>query len=320
MEAKFWNSLGTLPQIEGFPVTAKLKTGEEVVTTVTRCEIGWKLADLLLENVSGWGPPPGPIIVHSGNPDASKPRGVFAAMGSPDWFTYAESTRIMEQVSDERFRQIFQLGFTATHDDCHSLGQLIECAIAYANNARGILTKGRSEDAPWFQPSDTPERDLIKAAALLMAEVERRRRIPNQVTLLKDESGAVIGKIIKPEQGNWPTVEDIFESAQPRPIDPPLYQKPHFYSSGEERERASQEPVVSDLTIKDEAGQPLEIGCRIAGRSKGQQPGQSIRNLTLLAYEPDSPQPYVTNGGRYELALKDHQPDLLAWMKQHVTE
>lgn len=78
---------------------------------------------------------------------------------------------------EERQRQIHEEGFSAEHDDHYKEGELAECAAAYATAASTSLSI-----SPWpfryasFNPSDDPQRNIIKAMALLSAEYDRIER------------------------------------------------------------------------------------------------------------------------------------------------
>lgn len=82
----------------------------------------------------------------------------------------------------ERQRQVTAEGWTPGHDDQHAEGELAAAATAYAFNA---ATAGRyyAHDPIWFWPwgdgswkPTTPRRDLVKAGALILAEIERLDR------------------------------------------------------------------------------------------------------------------------------------------------
>ena len=80
----------------------------------------------------------------------------------------------------ERIRQVDAEGWTAEHDDAHKDMSLSRAAACYALNASGALQEVRkvwpdSWDDGWFKPRDT-RRDLIRAAALILAEIERMDR------------------------------------------------------------------------------------------------------------------------------------------------
>lgn len=89
-------------------------------------------------------------------------------------------------VQEERRRQITAEGWTPEHDDEHADGQMAQAAGCYALHAGGIGTDwpdGRQNGAALFWPWDkdswkptTPRRDLVKACALALAEIERLDR------------------------------------------------------------------------------------------------------------------------------------------------
>jgi hypothetical protein len=87
----------------------------------------------------------------------------------------------LEDVVAERQRQIEAEGWTAEHDDQHDFGDLAAAAGCYAINAdaEGWLATDRQTywpwDDAWWKPS-TPRRDMVKAAALLIAAIERHDR------------------------------------------------------------------------------------------------------------------------------------------------
>lgn len=78
----------------------------------------------------------------------------------------------------ERQRQITAEGWTPEHDDQHEVGELATAAACYAGNAGGYVWQGGwpGEVWPWarewWKPS-TPRRDLVKSAAIILAEIER---------------------------------------------------------------------------------------------------------------------------------------------------
>lgn len=86
----------------------------------------------------------------------------------------------------ERQRQIEVEGWTPAHDDTHDRGELAGAGSAYAMSAAAAL-RTRSPApittpppffpfaAEYWKPT-TARRDLIKAAALLLAEIERLDR------------------------------------------------------------------------------------------------------------------------------------------------
>ncbi|MEV1967261.1 hypothetical protein ABZR56_12415 [Pseudomonas aeruginosa] len=89
-------------------------------------------------------------------------------------------------VQAERRRQVEAEGWTPEHDDEHADGQMAQAAGCYALHAGGIGTDwpdGRQNGSALFWPWDkdswkptTPRRDLVKACALALAEIERLDR------------------------------------------------------------------------------------------------------------------------------------------------
>jgi hypothetical protein len=85
----------------------------------------------------------------------------------------------------ERQRQISAEGWTPAHDDEHSEGEMALAAASYAINAVAseyhTANPGSDPglvwpwDREWWKPKG-PRRDLVRAAALLQAEIERRDR------------------------------------------------------------------------------------------------------------------------------------------------
>lgn len=87
-------------------------------------------------------------------------------------------TQAATDVLAERQRQITAEGWTPEHDDQHEVGELATAAACYAGNAGGYVWQGGwpGEVWPWpreyWKPS-TPRRDLVKSAAMILAEIER---------------------------------------------------------------------------------------------------------------------------------------------------
>jgi hypothetical protein len=93
-------------------------------------------------------------------------------------------SRVMADILRERQRQIEQEGFCQEHDRQHDAGELSRAATCYALSASDQL---RGEPAPtfehdfmavwpwdrdWWKPK-SPRRDLVKAGALIVAELDR---------------------------------------------------------------------------------------------------------------------------------------------------
>lgn len=93
------------------------------------------------------------------------------------------------ELAEERSRQIHAEGFRLEHDDQWSKGELGKLAICYTDHAvfsaEGHPDYERDDMRPWlpgnmnskwWKPSNNPRRDLIKAGALILAEIERLDR------------------------------------------------------------------------------------------------------------------------------------------------
>ena len=85
-------------------------------------------------------------------------------------------------IAVERQRQIEAEGWTPEHDDEHDDGVLVRAAICYADKAATQARGGRGVGQlrptwPWdhsyWKPADDPVRNLVKAGALIAAEIDR---------------------------------------------------------------------------------------------------------------------------------------------------
>ncbi|MFI7786913.1 hypothetical protein EN46_26500, partial [Citrobacter amalonaticus] len=93
-------------------------------------------------------------------------------------------------IMSERLRQINVEGYTPEHDDGYDGGELAGAAVCYARhvstrgwiyaeNPAAYQDEGVPDDWPWaeewWKPA-SPYRDLEKAGALILAEMERINR------------------------------------------------------------------------------------------------------------------------------------------------
>ncbi|HEP9311155.1 TPA: hypothetical protein VDV40_000174 [Pseudomonas aeruginosa] len=87
-------------------------------------------------------------------------------------------------VQTERRRQINVEGWTPEHDDAHSHGEMARAAACYAlagssapkdGTAALLVSLAWPWDEQWWKPS-TARRDMVKACALGLAEIERLDR------------------------------------------------------------------------------------------------------------------------------------------------
>lgn len=102
----------------------------------------------------------------------------------------AEMTNAARDVLAERARQIGEEGWTAEHDDAHGDGEMAFAAACYAmqvaldcisrNDLRQTVSRTIRELWPWslhwWKPKSR-RADLVKAGALILAEIERLDRI-----------------------------------------------------------------------------------------------------------------------------------------------
>ncbi|EOB2743843.1 hypothetical protein RJ219_004761 [Enterobacter hormaechei] len=78
-------------------------------------------------------------------------------------------------VASERQRQMSIEGWTSEHDDAYQNSELADAAACYAINAhnQGFSTPAHWPwDPEWWKQSGA-RRDLVKAGALILAEIER---------------------------------------------------------------------------------------------------------------------------------------------------
>jgi hypothetical protein len=96
----------------------------------------------------------------------------------------------IDDIAAERQRQKDVEGWSPEHDDAHTGGELLRAAICYAQHpithpmALRQLGPGKPCDmwpweASWWKPKN-PRRDLVRAAALIVAEIERLDRATDQ--------------------------------------------------------------------------------------------------------------------------------------------
>jgi len=91
----------------------------------------------------------------------------------------------IQLIMEERERQISQEGWTPEHDDQHVHGELNRAAQRYAQLAAvqvvntampGMAPTGWPWESAWWKPSEDPRRNLVKAGALIAAEIDRLNR------------------------------------------------------------------------------------------------------------------------------------------------
>lgn len=95
----------------------------------------------------------------------------------------------VDLIAAERSRQVEVEGFTAEHDDEHFLGELAGAAACYAalasRQAASGLNRAEAQSPPcqswrwsheWWKPSFDPVHNLVRAGALIAAEIDRLER------------------------------------------------------------------------------------------------------------------------------------------------
>ena len=134
------------------------------------------LAELLGLRVVGQGETPTDHANVSPLPDAEA-----EALGIPNPGGMISSRdRVLGDIEAERRRQIWVEGWTPEHDDSHQPGELARAAGCYAWCAfdqhhwrrAGLEPGAWPGEAKWWKPKG-PRRDLVRAAALIVAEIER---------------------------------------------------------------------------------------------------------------------------------------------------
>lgn len=87
-------------------------------------------------------------------------------------------------ILSERARQLAVEGWTPEHDDDATEAQLVRAAICYADFGARLATTHDEKWVPrwpwaqiWWKPERTdPIRNLVKAGALIAAEIDRLQR------------------------------------------------------------------------------------------------------------------------------------------------
>lgn len=98
----------------------------------------------------------------------------------------SDMTKAALDVLAERRRQIEVEGWTPQHDDEHDNWELSRAAVCYGDmGGNGPFSYPHTVHPPrgwpwhwtWWKPSDDPRRNLVKAGALILAEIERLDRM-----------------------------------------------------------------------------------------------------------------------------------------------
>jgi hypothetical protein len=135
-------------------------------------------AELAVKTPTHWRTPPPPPQLQGAQPPST-------TGGDAEAVDAKRLTQAVRDVLAERQRQIDVEGWDAHHDDEHQGGEgsLAAAAAAYAiesvpgtrTQEFGAVPKCWPWERQWWKPS-TPRRMLVKAAALVLAEIERLDR------------------------------------------------------------------------------------------------------------------------------------------------
>jgi len=83
-------------------------------------------------------------------------------------------------ITKERQRQISKESWTPEHDDAHDTGDLLQAAAVYMAQSSDFASPLDEVPWPWgkewWKPSSDPVRNLVKAGALIAAEIDRLSR------------------------------------------------------------------------------------------------------------------------------------------------
>lgn len=93
----------------------------------------------------------------------------------------------IELIAYERLRQVEAERYSTEHDDAHVDGQLLSAALCYAGVERLVMMGAPVSrntppfEWPWaevdWKPTDDAVRNLVKAGALIAAEIDRLQRV-----------------------------------------------------------------------------------------------------------------------------------------------
>lgn len=102
--------------------------------------------------------------------------------GTPAWEREIVGSRALADVVQERIRQVADEGWTAEHDDAHGDDSMAIAAACYAlPPGMRQMTElgcpwGWPWDPSWWKPKGS-RRDKVRAAALIIADIDRMDRL-----------------------------------------------------------------------------------------------------------------------------------------------
>ncbi|MFW4908531.1 hypothetical protein ACOAO4_14060 [Pseudomonas aeruginosa] len=127
------------------------------------------------------------LVVAALEADGDRPTSKYALSELKKVLDAAPGTEVPQawlDVQAERRRQVEAEGWTPEHDDAHSHGEMARAAACYALAGSSAPNDGTAAllvslawpwDEQWWKPTTT-RRDLVKACALGLAEIERLDR------------------------------------------------------------------------------------------------------------------------------------------------
>ena len=105
--------------------------------------------------------------------DEDPSEGAFDAAIEAGWIDPRDQTKALIDVMNERARQQDAEGWTPEHDDQHNCSEMAYAAAAYILGYQQLWPI--FWDTAWLKLTDK-RRDLVKAGALILAEIERLDR------------------------------------------------------------------------------------------------------------------------------------------------
>lgn len=143
----------------------------------------------------GWARPKGGNYFTRNELSAKRIGGLVPVYAAPPASRMARLTDAARDMLAERRRQVEAEGWTPKHDDEHDKGEMARAAACYALHAGSCFAWRADEyqsakphegnpaaqdrlwpwDMQWWKPKD-PRRDLVRAGALILAELERLDR------------------------------------------------------------------------------------------------------------------------------------------------
>lgn len=150
--------------------------------------------------------------------DHADPEGPGSTDAHPAFFAVDQIVADLDQpyvhvamdLAGERHRQIAEEGFDTEHDDAHANGEIARAAACYAASA--ALDDDRAPSAyfeevlewlwpwsvQWWKPKDR-RRDLVRAGALIVAEIERLDRSAARADAAEPKTTLTDGRPVTPD-------------------------------------------------------------------------------------------------------------------------